>query len=426
MRLSNQKAKATTAATTGSLKLYYAALLLAALGAQSIYVSKATLQYLSDAAQPLSDAPQPLYEAVHEKGKTIVNVTERPPTLFVFEGNGVRDAIEIITSALPEYDVVRPSYKRMYEYLRFERELKAQGRNNPYDFVVRPLRYFHALSNQRSWIHDEFRGIEILVTGENWGDYMPERMEHKFALASLPEINPKTSKTNDRVLTLTYMQMVWYTRFRPQLDTGGKPPEALLIDASLRPRGNATKDSLIYAHGNCVDFREEAFAEISKLFPVFYGGKCKGSDSNNLQNRTKVENKIGISNWDGNIKFYSNYRFCLVMEHAKEQPYLTEKILMAFLAGCIPIYYGSDMALDIFHQDAFIYYDIENPKPALEKIARLEQDPNLYRQILEKPILRDGENTIAKYFSFRDDIGGGQFKKRIREAIGVSNYEFVK
>ena len=371
------------------------------------------------------NAPQTQRKVIHATAKTIVNVTDHPPTIFLCDGNGVDEAMPIIASALPEYDVVRLDFKRGWEKSRVQRELPDVGRNNPWDILIRALGGGCAHPSMEHWIKDEFRGNEVLVNGENHGDYMPQKMEHKFVIGPLPEIDPTTNSTNDHVLTLTYLQMVWYTFFRPAYDTGGTLPENLLANASLRPRGNATKDSLIYAASNCVGFRDQAFEEISKLFPIHYGGKCRGSNANNLQNRTKAENGVTLRNWPDNVKFYSNFRFCLVMEHSKELPYMTEKILMAFLAGCVPIYYGSDLVLDVFHPDAFIYYDIENPKPALDKIASIERNSTLYNQMLDKPILRDGENTIAKYFSFRDDIGGGQFKERIRETLGIDeNYEF--
>jgi hypothetical protein len=113
------------------------------------------------------------------------------------------------------------------------------------------------------------------------------------------------------------------------------------------------------------------------------------------------------------------------MEHAKEHEYVTEKILMAFLGGCIPIYYGSDMVLDIFHPDSFVYYDIENPQSAIQQIQSLEGNPALYQQMLSRPILRDGENTIAQYFSFSDNIGGGKLKERIRQKLKMGSYKFV-
>ena len=44
--------------------------------------------------------------------------------------------------------------------------------------------------------------------------------------------------------------------------------------------------------------------------------------------------------------------------------YVSEKILNAFFAGGIPIYYGSLEVFDIFNKRAFVYFDIGNPRCA--------------------------------------------------------------
>lgn len=48
--------------------------------------------------------------------------------------------------------------------------------------------------------------------------------------------------------------------------------------------------------------------------------------------------------------FFHKYRFALVMENAKTKGYLTEKIANAFLAGSIPIYYGTEEVFDVFNR----------------------------------------------------------------------------
>ena len=92
-------------------------------------------------------------------------------------------------------------------------------------------------------------------------------------------------------------------------------------------------------------------------------------------------------------------------------------------AGSVPIWYGGRDALDIFNPNAFVYYDVEDPQPALDRIKYLIDHPEAYNAVLKEPILRDGNRTIEKYFSFRDEIGGGQLKKRIRTMMGVVNAE---
>lgn len=75
------------------------------------------------------------------------------------------------------------------------------------------------------------------------------------------------------------------------------------------------------------EFRERMFTEMNKRRYVASGGKCK----NNLPEGTNVENKE---------KFLSKYKFNLAIENTNSPGYVTEKIVQAWAAGCIPIYWG--------------------------------------------------------------------------------------
>jgi hypothetical protein len=122
-----------------------------------------------------------------------------------------------------------------------------------------------------------------------------------------------------------------------------------------------------------------------------------------------------------NKLMFQDFRFMLLMEDAILPGYITERIIDGFMAGTVPIYYGTTQIFDIFNPKAFVYFDINNPSEALDRIRYLEENPAAYQQMLEEPILADGERTIEKYFSFVDSIGKGMLKKRVRRKLGFSN-----
>jgi len=109
------------------------------------------------------------------------------------------------------------------------------------------------------------------------------------------------------------------------------------------------------------------------------------------------------------------------MENTNTPGYVSEKILNAFLGGCIPIYYGTTEIFRMFNRNAFVYYDISDPGPALAQIQHLETNRSAYDEILyNEPILADGTNSIEEFFSFTDDIGNGTLKRRIRSMLGLN------
>ena len=107
------------------------------------------------------------------------------------------------------------------------------------------------------------------------------------------------------------------------------------------------------------------------------------------------------------------------MENSYNHGYITEKLFNGLLAGCIPIYYGTEEVFDIFNSNAFIYWDVHNPSTALQTISYLESNFTAYQEMSSAILLKDGINTINKYFSFHTDIGDGSLRKKIREMVGI-------
>jgi hypothetical protein len=179
---------------------------------------------------------------------------------------------------------------------------------------------------------------------------------------------------------------------------------------------NTKERFLIYAVSNCVAFREWTFAALSRIGPVEYAGLCEGMNGTVNANRAPSSNSNG--DWSGNHKLFHSYRFALVMENSSIDGYITEKILNAFLAGSIPIYCGSEEVFDIFNEKAFIYIDYNDVMPGLNRIAYLESNRTAYDEMFLHPILAHGEQTIEKYFSWSDQVGGGRLKWEIRTMLG--------
>lgn len=234
-------------------------------------------------------------------------------------------------------------------------------------------------------------------------------------------LGPRASP-HPRAMKLTYLaRQAWQRREYKDL-------------AGPRPR-NTGKHFLLYAATHYIHFREEAARNISQtIAPIHYAGKCQGSPlpaepssfyvactgTNPRAVPAPKMSEYEHAGMVGNKVLFHDYRFGLVLENSLLEGYITEKILFAFLAGTVPVYYGTKEIFDIFNKDAFIYYDIHDPQPALDRIRYLEEHPEAYDLVLQQPILANGEKTIEDYFSFDDAVGGGKLKQKIREMVGWS------
>ena len=123
-------------------------------------------------------------------------------------------------------------------------------------------------------------------------------------------------------------------------------------------------------------FRLNFINKLSKYKKVDMGGNCM----NNI-NR-KVKNKI---------EFLSNYKFSIAMENSDGDGYISEKITHSFLAGTIPIYFGDYLLDEYFNPKSYILIKGEKDiEKKIEYIKQLDQDDNLYYEILkEKAIIDD-------------------------------------
>lgn len=274
---------------------------------------------------------------------------------------------------------------------------------------------FHGMFGRCSvdvpWMERHWHGKALLLNGEH------PSTPHSNGRGNLIDIGPLSDSEHSV-----------HVIFAAQALIGRYPSEwwGDVFNASRKPANVAPEDNfLVYAASNCVEFRDHAAKRLQEINPhgTFRGGNCGGQNMTKLPARTRRNNRPperGIDTWVFNRGMFSHFRFCLVMENENSFGYVTEKILNAFLGGCIPIYYGTEEIFGIFNADAFVYYDVENPQPAIDRVKYLESNRTAYYEILKnEPILAKAEGTIDKYFSLVDGVGEGSLKRKIRELASM-------
>ena len=95
---------------------------------------------------------------------------------------------------------------------------------------------------------------------------------------------------------------------------------------------------------------------------------------------------------ESKVEFQRKCKFTLCFESTNHYGFVTEKIMDAFYADTIPVYYGSPTVTEIFNKDAFINVaDFPSFDAAIQRIIELDQDEEGYIQMLSQPILVDPE-----------------------------------
>lgn len=98
--------------------------------------------------------------------------------------------------------------------------------------------------------------------------------------------------------------------------------------------------------------------------------------------------------WDdfGNDKeaYLRTFKFNICAENNNTKDYVTEKIFDAFIADCIPLYYGAlnDPEPGLINRDAVIFWNKEgNNAENREKIRELKNNERFYREFMSRPKL---------------------------------------
>jgi hypothetical protein len=92
------------------------------------------------------------------------------------------------------------------------------------------------------------------------------------------------------------------------------------------------------------------------------------------------------------LDFLRPYKFHLAFENREVPGYVTEKIVDAFMAGAVPVYWGDTSVKQQFNPAAFIdRRDFETDEACIEHILKVEADDTLYLRYLSATPFRGNQ-----------------------------------
>lgn len=147
--------------------------------------------------------------------------------------------------------------------------------------------------------------------------------------------------------------------------------------------------NFIYSNNKWNDkIRNEFFDALSQYKRVDAGGK--------------VNNNIGYSVKDKR-EFQEQYKFSIAFENSRKNGYTTEKIINAFAAGTIPIYWGNPLIVKEFNAKAFInVFEYASLEDCVKRVAEIDQREDLYLQMQHEPIFV--QDSVGKIYYNQPDI----------------------
>lgn len=141
--------------------------------------------------------------------------------------------------------------------------------------------------------------------------------------------------------------------------------------------------SFVYSNHNASKERDTFYDLLSQYKKVDSGGKYR--------------NNIGAP-VDDLYAFQKKHKFAIAFENTSMPGYTTEKLLRAFAAQTVPIYWGNPRVAEEFNNKSFIScHEYASWNEVIKKVKELDNNPEAYKAMLQEPAFTtrmDAEETL--------------------------------
>ncbi len=170
-----------------------------------------------------------------------------------------------------------------------------------------------------------------------------------------------------------------------------KPPE--FLPAPLENSGERFCN-FIFSNRNCPE-RNAFFEMLHARTPV----DALGSVMNNTTD-PRLSARYSSGWQSGKIDVLRDYRFTIAFENREMLGYTTEKMIDAWLAGSVPIYWGNPgFTLDFPPDSCLSLYEAGSMHRLMEQVLEAEREPERYAQLQAANPFRTGHamDVVRKY-----------------------------
>lgn len=173
--------------------------------------------------------------------------------------------------------------------------------------------------------------------------------------------------------------------------------------------------NFVYSNAGADPFRERLFEEMNQYKPVISGGRYRNNIGAPVKNKMELLQKC---------------KFTIACENSEYPGYTTEKLLEAFAANTIPIYWGNPLVEKEFNRKSFINcYRYNSIEEVVGEMIRMDQNDDYYLKILNEPAFLEKawiEKQVEDfkrflYHIFDQDIEKAKRKNRSYWGIGYEN-----
>lgn len=160
--------------------------------------------------------------------------------------------------------------------------------------------------------------------------------------------------------------------------------------------------SFVVSNGNANKFRQQLFERLSQYKKVDSGGRYMNNVGGPVNDKIEFERK---------------HKFSIACENSSHPGYTTEKLVQAFAAQTVPIYWGDPCVTNVFNPKAFINAgDYSSLDDLVEHIIKIDSNDELYMSILKQPALISEKDNKTKQLFILASFLKNIFNQPVTEA----------
>jgi alpha(1,3/1,4) fucosyltransferase len=357
---------------------------------KSLYYTKNSIQELCVAVTRLLEDPEPWYASQQEIRTALMR-------RFGIEAHQsawkqIMDSLPV-SSVLPVSGSIRIAFANMWEGFNYNSNFIVDALRNHSSLSISGLPY--SMDCEASLVicgpHGQPVSIphsipKVYWSAENWP--VPHDPSYAFYLTNSLE------EDNKHLRIPTWMIFIdWFTKEIGIPTNCTDNPIRFPLSMAMQPHAipfQERKDfcGFVVSNPTCT-LRNEAFHYVNNYKKVNSGGALY----NNIGGQLALKYPGGGCGDISKYHFFSTHQFTLSFENSQSPGYITEKLLHAKMAGCVPLYWGSMVTDNDFVSNSFINVSaISSAESVVDVIKKLESRPDLCATIASTPIL----DTIRK------------------------------
>lgn len=272
-----------------------------------------------------------------------------------------------------------------YEFIQHESIQHESIQHTPNLIIFGPF-----TNTTKNWTKVPSSIPKIFFSAENWG--LPT--EDSFELC----LSPYRNEDSKHIRLPTWMTFIDWFNDSIQLNTlnTNDNPNRMPLKLAMTVHPTSFYDRnefCAFVVSNPISqFRNDAFTALNSYKKVNSGGDLY----NNIGERLNLKYPGGGCGDIPKYDFFSKHKFSLSFENSQASGYITEKVLHAKMAGCVPLYWGDKNTDTDFVPDSFINLSyLESPEQIIKVVQYIETHPDMCAKIANTPILNEEKKQKA-------------------------------